>query len=62
MKKIKLLWWFFKRDEEFYSYLLGCLYSHENSMYASKFKSEYERDIELNRELQYKLKGLYGDN
>jgi hypothetical protein len=62
MKKIKLLWWFFKRDKEFYGYLLDCLYYHENSMYSSKFKSEYERDIELNRDLQYKLKELYGDN
>jgi hypothetical protein len=60
MKKIKLLWWFFKRDKEFYGYLLDCLYYHENSMYSSK--CEYERDIELNRDLQYKLKELYGDN
>lgn len=62
MKKLIKKWfvWLFlerqKKDEDFYGYLLDCLYFHERYMYSSNFKSDYEYDIEMNREMQEQLK------
>lgn len=59
---VKLFVWLFisrlKKDVDFYGYLLDLLQKDEKSMYISKFKSQYEYDIEINRELQEQLKKL----